>query len=327
MNYPLPLCSRADQQLARQLIESNNLRFEDDFHDLVGIFKDGILVGCCGRRGRVMKMLAVLDAYRGEGLAGDLLSELMRLGRAAGEQGFFIFTRHCTVNAFSWLGFKPLTEYSGITWLEHGGEIRQYLSERAALVRPGHNAAVFTDADPFTLGHLHLIKRAAAEADTIYVFVRADGPHALPLATRLTLTRQSVAAISNVVVTDTGPYRVPVDRFPGYSLRPGDDAIKIRVGLEEQCFSRHIAKPFHIQMRVVGVEPPPATDQSYHAMIQSHLAHWDIRLLDLGADIPPGSWLSASQLQTALHEGDEHTLATALPAPVLDHLRRTWREK
>ncbi|MCB1778249.1 MAG: GNAT family N-acetyltransferase, partial [Candidatus Competibacteraceae bacterium] len=78
MDYPLLLCSRTDRQLAQQLIESNHLHFEDNFHDLVGIFKEGTLAGCCARHGRVLKMLAVLDDYRGAGLAGDLLSELMR---------------------------------------------------------------------------------------------------------------------------------------------------------------------------------------------------------------------------------------------------------
>jgi len=322
VDYPLPLCSHFDQQLARRLIESNNLHFESNFHDLIGIFKDGKLAGCGARRGRVLKMLVVADEYRGEGLVGDLLAELMQLGRQAGEEGFFIFTRHCAVNSFGWLGFKPLAEYGGITWLEHGGEIRQYLAQRAALARPGRNAAVLTDADPVTLGHVRLIERAADEADTVYVFVRADGPHWLSLSARLALTSQSVAHITNAVVTDTGPYRLPVDRFPGYFLHPDDDATEIRVGLEEHVFGHHIAQPFHILTRVVGIEPPPATDQPYHAMMQPHLARWKIRLLEAERDIPPDAWLNARQVQAALRDGDDRALAVALPIPVLDYLRR-----
>ncbi len=322
MDYPLPLCSRADQQLAQRLLESNNLRFETNFHDLIGIFKDGALIGCGARRGRVLKMLVVADEYRGEGLVGDLLVELMRLGREAGEQGFFIFTRHCAVNSFGWLGFKPLAEYGGITWLEHGSEIRQYLAQRAALARPGHNAAVLTDADPFTLGHLRLVERAAAEADTVYVVVRADGPHWLPLPTRLELVRQSVAHLANAVVTDTGPYRLPADRFPGYFLRPGDDAVHIRIGLEEHAFGRHLAAPFNIRTRVVGIEPPLLTAQGYHALLRPHLARWKIDLLEIGPSIPRDWWIDTQQVRQALREGKHAALATVLPAPVLDRVRR-----
>lgn len=325
MDYPLLLCSRRDQQLARQLIESNHLRFETNFHDLVGYFRDGRLVACGARRGRVLKMLVVAEEFRGEGVIAPIVTELMRLGRATGEEGFFIFTRTCSVHSVTRLGFKPLAEFGGITWLEHGGEIRQYLTQRAALARPGRNAVVLTDADPFTLGHLRLVEGAAGEADTVYVFVRADGPHWLPLSARLELARQSVACIANAVVTDTGPYRLPVDRFPGYFLRPGDDAAKIRVGLEEQVFGRHIAKPFHIQTRVVGVEPPPFTDQSYHAMIQPHLARWDIGLREVGSDIPAGQWIDARQACEELRDGDDHVLAQAFPAPVLDYLQRQNR--
>lgn len=324
VDYPLPLCSRRDQQLARQLVESNNLRFETNFHDLVGYFQDGRLIACGARRGRVLKMLVVAEEFRGEGVVAGIATELMRLGHEAGEDGFFVFTRACSVHSVTRLGFKPLAEFGGITWLEHGGEIRQYLAQRAALARPGRNAAVLTDADPFALGHLRLVERAAGEADTVVVLVRADGPHWLPLSVRLELARRSVAHIANAVVTDTGPYRLPVDRFPGYFLRPGDDAAKIRVGLEEQVFGRHIAKPFHIETRVVGVEPPPSTDPGYHSMIRPHLARWDIRLREVGPDIPAGQWIDARQVREGLRD-DGQALAQALPAPVLDYLRRQHR--
>ena len=326
MDYPLPLCSRRDQQLARQLIESNNLRFETNFHDLVGYFEDGRLIACGARRGRVLKMLVVAEEFRGEGVIAPIVTELMRLGREAGEEGFFVFTRACSVHSVTRLGFKPLAEFGGITWLEHGGEIRQYLVQHAALARPGRNAAVLTDADPFTLGHLRLVERAAGEADTVVVFVRADGPHWLPLSVRLELARQSVARIASAVVTDTGPYRLPVDRFPGYFLRPGDDANQIRIGLEEHLFGRHIAKPFQIRARVVGVDPLQPDGRSYHQMIQPHLARWDIRLLEVGPDdIPAGQWISPRQAREDLRDSDGHVLAQALPAPVLDYLQRQNR--
>lgn len=321
MDYPLPLCSGRDRQAAQQLIEGNDLRFESDFDDLVGIFKDDRLAACGARRGRVLKMLVVADEFRGEGLIGDIITELMRLGREAGEDGFFIFSRPCAVESFARLGFKPLAEHGKVTLLEHGHQLHRYLAGRAPLMRSGNNSAVLINANPFTFGHAHLVEQAARIADTVYVFVHRDGPYLFPPAVRLELARRGVAHIANAVVTDTGPYRLRADAFPGYFLRPDDDADAIRMGLEGQLFGRHIAPPFHIRSRVVGSEPLDPAGRGYNQMIRPQLAQWDIRLVEIERTQRGGLWISTKQARKALLEGNSVRLAAMVPEAVLAYLR------
>ncbi len=71
MNYPLLLTSPADRRTARSLVERCDLRFEDDFDDLVGIFDAGRLAACGARAGRILKMLVVAPEFRGTGQIGD----------------------------------------------------------------------------------------------------------------------------------------------------------------------------------------------------------------------------------------------------------------
>ncbi|QTF93488.1 hypothetical protein [Halomonas sp. BM-2019] len=321
MDYPLPLCSSRDRQLARQLIEDSELRFEAGFDDLVGLFRDGRLAACGARHGRVLKMLVVAPEYRGEGLIGEIITELMRLGQAAGEDGFFIFTRPCAVDAFVGLGFKPLAETGKVTLLEHGHQLHRYLAERAPLMRSGNNAAVLVNANPFTFGHAHLVEQAARIADTVYVFVHRDGPYLFPPALRLELARRGVAHISNAVVTDTGPYRLRAEAFPSYFLGPDDDAERIRVNLEGQLFGRHIAPAFHIRTRVVGSEPLDPAGRGYNQLIRPALAEGEIRLVEIDRTQRSGLWINTRQARKALRDGDVTRLAAMVPEAVLAHLR------
>nr|MDQ2694490.1 citrate lyase ligase [Pseudomonadota bacterium] len=170
MGHPLPLISRRDRHSARALVEGCGLRFEEELDDLVGVFAGGRLAGCGARRGRVLKMLVVAAEHRGAGLLGDIVTELMRRGREAGCDGFFIFTRPATAAAFQALGFKPLAEHEQAVLLEQGNGVQGWRRRQAALARGGDNAALIAAA-PFSPQQQRLVVAAAALADTLYVLV------------------------------------------------------------------------------------------------------------------------------------------------------------
>lgn len=321
MDFPMTLCSRGDRQLAQQLVEAEGLRFEAGIDELLGIFKDTELVACGARAGRVLKMLVVSPQHRGEGLIGQLVSELLRLGGEAGESGFFIFSRRCAVESFTRLGFRPLVSHGGISWLERGSELHHYLAKRAPLMRSGNNAAVWVNANPFTLGHARLVEEAASLADNVYVFVHAEGPYLFPLAARLEMARLGVAHVANALVTDTGPYRLRADGFPGYFLRAEDDPERLRVGLEGELFAQHLAPPFDIHLRVVGSEPLDPAGRSYHQLIRPHLEGRDIRLVEIQREKLGDLWISTRRVRKALGDDDHQTLAASLPEAVHDYLR------
>jgi [citrate (pro-3S)-lyase] ligase len=320
MDYPLPLCSSRDRQAAQQLIESNDLCFESDSDDLIGLFRDGRLAACGARRGRVLKMLVVDAAFRGEGLIGGIIAELMRLGRAAGQDGFLIFTRRCSVPAFSAAGFKALSEQGPVVLLEHGNKLYRYLMERAVLMRSGDNAAVMLNANPFTRGHAALVEQAARSADTVYVFVFGEGHYLFPLDVRLEFARRGTAHIDNAVVTDLAHYRIHPELFPRYFLRPEDNAEQLRIGIEGELFARHIAPHFHITRRVVGSEPLDPAGRTYNPLMKRCLESFDIRLQEVERVKSGDLWINTKRVQKALRDGDMASLAAALPEPVLDYL-------
>lgn len=270
MGHPLPLFSRRDRRSARALVEGCGLRFEEDFDDLVGVFAAGRLAGCGARRGRVLKMLAVAEEHRGGGLLGDIVTELMRRGREAGGDGFFIFTRPATAGAFQSLGFKPLAEHERAVLLEQGNGVQGWRRRQAALARGGDNAALIADA-PFSPQQQRFIAAAAALADTLYVLVPGDaGPAA--------------AFPGNVVVAGVGPYWLDAAVFPGYFLKPDDDLERIRLEINAELIGRHIAPLLHIRVLMAAAPPPDSPAARHQEILARRLERWGVRLMAINPE-------------------------------------------
>jgi [citrate (pro-3S)-lyase] ligase len=320
MNYPLLLTSLADRRAARSLVERCDLRFEDGFEDLVGIFDAGRLAACGVRAGRILKMLVVAPEFRGTGLIGDIVTELMRLGREAGCEGFFIFTRPCTATAFTSLGFKPLVSHEKAVLLEHGNGLVSYFRARASLVRSGANGAVVVNADPFSLGHQYLIEHASTLMSTVYVLVPSEGRFVLPLPARLELARRGTAHLPNVVVTDTGPYLLSSATFPGYFLKPGDQPDQIQLEIDVDLFGQHIAPMFHIRTRLVGTEPLDPTTRSYTQTLRQRLGRWDVRLVEIERKRLGEHWINTRYVNHALARGDWRQVEACVPPTTLAYL-------
>ena len=321
MDHPLPLLSTADRQAARTLIERCGLRFETDFDDLLGLFADGQLAGCGARRGRVLKMLVVAPEQRGSGLIGIIVSELMRRGREAGCQGFFIFTQRCTAASFASLGFETLVGHEQAVLLEHGQGLRDYLRRQVRLTRSGHNGAVVISADPVTLGHQFLIEQAASQVDHLYVMVPSEGRFALPLTDRLTLTRQATAHLDNTLVLETGPYLLGTAAFPAYFLKPDATPERIRLEIDADLFGQHLAPFFDIRYRLVGSEPVDPLARFYNRILRQRLARWDIRLIEFERRQQDRRWITTAQARAALARQDWTQLTDYLPPVTVATLR------
>jgi [citrate (pro-3S)-lyase] ligase len=125
-------------------------------------------------------MLAINPDHQGGELLGGLTTELMRLGRTAGHDVFWIFTRPANAPTFEQLNFRLLVTDGPVALLEFGGGFERYLAAHDALRRTGRNAAVVVNANPFTLGHLFLVESAARAADTVYLFVVREDRSVFP---------------------------------------------------------------------------------------------------------------------------------------------------
>lgn len=305
---------------ARQLIESQGLRFEPGFDDLAGLFEMGHLVACGARRGYVLKMLAIVPSHQGTDALGMLATELIHSALSAGHDTVFVFTRPGNVASFEALNFRLLVTHGQVALLEHGPGLKAWLAHHAPLVTEGRNGAVVINGDPFTLGHLYLVESAARQVDRLYLFVVREDLSVFPFDVRFRLAQQATRHLTNVSVLDTSRYAVSAGTFPNYFLKRLDAAAPAQMQIDVRLFAQRIAPAFHVASRFVGQEPLCPTTAAYNRIMAEVLPAQGIQFHEVpriqAGDLP----ICATRVRRAFADGDFDTLRELVPPATLRFL-------
>ncbi len=306
---------------ARELVESQGLRFESDYDELVGLYEEGRLVACGARAGYVLKMLAIAPSHQGTDALGTLVTRLVQSGRAAGQDTLFVFTLPQNASSFQALNFRLLVTHGRTALLEFGPGLEAYLAAHASQITEGRNGAVVINGNPFSLGHLHLVEFAAGRVDRLYVFVLREDRSAFPFEVRFDLAARATAHLQNVTVLDTSRYAVSAGTFPSYFLKRLDEVAMAQMQIDLRLFARALAPRFHIGCRFVGEEPLCPTTAAYNQTMAEVLQETGIqcvRVPRLGAGGLP---ISATRVRAALAGNDFETLRTLVPPSTLEFLQ------
>jgi [citrate (pro-3S)-lyase] ligase len=314
------LISPRDIHLAKALVESCGLTFEEDCDVLVGIFEAGALVATAGRKGNVLKMFAIAPDHQGGATLGELATGLIRGGAAAGYETFFVFTAPANVSAFQALNFSPLVYHPQAVLLEYGGGLPRYLANHRHLVRCGYNGAVVVNCNPFTRGHRYLIEHAAGQVDHLYVFVVREDRSAFPYAARLRLVQEGVRDLTNVSVLDSSHYAVSAVTFPAYFLKRPEAAATVQMEIDLLLFGWRIAPFFHIRRRFIGTEPNCRVTRLYGETMQRVLPGCGIETVQLERLQAGDGAISAWRVREALRREAYEELRLLVPQSTLDFL-------
>ncbi len=324
MFFATPLTSGRDLAEARALIESQGLLFEENADELAGLFENDRLVATGARAGYVFKMLAIDPAHQGGETLGALLTELHRLGRAAGHDVFWLFTRPENVASFLPYHFQLLVIGGRAALLELGRGFERWVDEHRPQIRPGRNGACVINGNPFTLGHLHLVEQASRRVDTLYVFIVREDRSVFPYAVRRRLAEQATAHLPNVVVLDTSRYAISAATFPSYFLKKLDQVAIEQMRLDIRLFGQRIAPVFSIRVRFAGTEPTDPATKAYNQVMREVLPECDLEWVELprtaSAGDEPGAVISASRVRAALARGDLETIRDWVPPVTMEYL-------
>ena len=317
----VPLLTAAERLDARRLIESQGLAFEDGWDELVGIYDTGRLVAVAARAGYVLKMFAVDDSCQGGEALGALVTTLTSLGRAAGHDAFLVFTRPEHAGSFEYCGFRLLVATGAVALLECGGGLERYLDAHRHLRRDGTNGAVVINGNPFTRGHQYLVETAAAQVDTLYVFIVREDRSVFPFAVRFRLADEATRHLPNVVLLDTSRYAVSAGTFPSYFLRRNDEKARLQMEVDVRLFATHLAPAFGITTRFVGHEPYCDTTAGYNRTMKDVLPQYGIDLVEVERTARDGRFISATDVRAALAAGDFAALEGLVPPSTLAFLQ------
>lgn len=318
MSDTLTAVSPRDTRLQKQV---------DELLAREGIRRDGCLDYTCGILdedwnlaatgscfANSIRCLAVDNARRGEGLLNQVVGHLMEVQAQRGNSHVFLCTKPQTARFFGDLGFYELARVEDVlVFMENRRRgFSDYCAALARTRRNGDAAAIVMNANPFTLGHLHLVERAAAENETVHLFVLSEEAGPIPFAVRRRLVREGAAHLPNVVCHDSGPYLISSATFPSYFLKDGDDVIRVHAALDLQLFGE-IAACLDIRRRYVGEEPASRVTGLYNAVMAQKLPEKGIECRIIPRLEAEGGPVSASTVRQAIHDGRVEAIRPLVP--------------
>jgi [citrate (pro-3S)-lyase] ligase len=291
----------------------------------VSLVDAGRLVGTGSLAGRVIQGLAVDEGLRGAGIAARIVSELEAEASRRGRSRLFVFTSPGNRGIFESLGYRAIAQAGeDAILLEKGEGLAEWLSGLRKAVdlalAPGREvertkvAALVVNCNPFTLGHLHLVRTASGGADLVVVLVVREEASSFPFDVRFRLVREGVAGLGNVIVLPGSDYIVSRATFPTYFLKDrAGEAAAIHARLDADLFGRRIAPAIGVTRRYVGEEPYSPVTAIYNKALAEVLPPLGVELVEIPRLASGGAAVSASAVRRAIREGRLESVRAIVP--------------
>ena len=311
------LYSRPPEGLARrrleQFLEKQGLRYDPGLQ-LAVVFYDaqGNIAAAGGLQKNVLKCIAVDRQYRGEGLTASVLSALRAAAFQQGQRRLFLFTKPENDRMFGEFGFYEIARTGDMLLMENQkGGVRQFVDSLAR--GRGLQAAVVANCNPFTLGHRYLIEQAAAQCDTLHLFILSEEAGLFPAQARMELARQGAADLANVLIHPTSDYLISAATFPTYFLKEGQIEEGAGGALDLEIFGRYFVPALQIAKRFVGQEPFSPITARYNRQMREILPRFGVEVVELPRKEQGGIAVSASRVRELLAEGRLEEIRPLVP--------------
>ena len=308
----------------KALLERVDITLDEHLDYSCAVFdEDGQPIATGSAFGPTLRCFAVDPAHQGEGLLNEVITHLMENRQERGFFHLFVYTKPNSAKFFKDLGFSVIAEVPGLLiFLENRKDgFPGYLKKLESHKRPGKNAAIVMNANPFTLGHRYLVETAAQAFNNVYLFLLSENAGPIPAAVRHRLVRDGVADLPNVVCLETGEYLISSATFPGYFLKSEEKVLRTQAQLDTALFVQ-IAQALDIRVRFVGSEPRSVVTGIYNEVLSEALpAHGiECRILPR-KELPDGRIISASAVRQAIHDDALDSVAHMLPETTLAYFR------
>lgn len=312
----IPSWDTQGQSQMDALLESQGIRRDGNLDYSCGIFdEDDVLLATGSCFGSTLRCLAVCGSHQGEGLLNEVVGHLMQLQAERGNTHLFVYTKPASARFLEDLGFREIAQVPGkLVFMENRRDgFSQYCRRLAARrTRQTETAGIVMNANPFTLGHLHLVEQAARENERVDLFILSEEAGPIPFAVRRKLVLAGVAHLDNVCCHDSGPYIISAATFPSYFLKDGDSAIETQAALDLVVFGK-IAEVLGIRRRYVGREEASHVTALYNQAMKEALPKMGIACVEIPRLQVGGRTVSASTVRQAIHDGCLEQVRDLLP--------------
>jgi [citrate (pro-3S)-lyase] ligase len=315
-----------------RLLRASGLEMEADIQVFVVARDRKKIVGCAGLADGVVKCVAIAKERRGSSLAVKLMDEVQRLAMKRGQSHLFLYTKPDRAPLFEGCGFHQIVEVPGHACLMENTPvgIRDYCESLRAFRQQGQRiGCVVLNANPFTLGHLDLVRRALRECDWLHVFVVAEDASTIRYADRLDMVRAGLAGMDRLTVHGGSKYLISKATFPSYFIKDSHEVETCGTAIDLLIFRRYIAPALGITHRFVGSEPFCLVTRKYNEDMFEWLESASVEAAPIHVvEIPrlevEGRAVSASEVRRLLAKDDFAAMTALTPATTLSRLRAIY---
>lgn len=318
--------NRSNRQID-ELLSAEGIRRDGNLDYTCAVYDDEmniIATGSCYEN--TLRCMAVSRDYQGEGLMNTIVTQLMEVQYARGNIHLFLYTKCESAKFFRDLGFSEIARIEDrLVFMENRATgFFQYLGQlknNIVNVPADKNAMVsglVMNANPFTLGHLYLVEKAASESDLLHLFIVSEDASLIPFSVRKQLVMEGTAHLKNICYHDSGPYIISNATFPSYFQKDSTDIITGHALLDLTIFLK-IANALNINRRYVGEEPNSQVTGIYNQIMQAELPKSGIDCIIIPRKETEGAPISASTVRTAIKNNNIDLLKKLVPQSTLDY--------
>ncbi len=327
------LNDREEVEEVRTFLAEFDLTYSpDEVEYTLAFLKEDEIFATGSIQGNILRNIAISDAVQGQGISATLISMLLQEQAMCGRFHNFVYTKVSSATMFRGLGFSEVAKAEPFVVLLESGTYsvgkycKELVAKVGALEEGETRASLVMNCNPFTLGHQALVKKAAAENDSVVLFVVSEDLSKFPFKERMHMVEKGVEQFANVKVVAGGAYIISNATFPTYFTH-GADTAYAQTRLDAEIFGKHIAKALGITKRYVGSEPLDVVTNEYNTALLEVLPKHGVSVEVMTRITEDLEVISASAVRAALAEKDWETVVKLVPQTTLGVLQSEALEK
>ena len=305
----IPMGTAFFRKRVEEFLSSNSLSLEavDAYYAILDENEE--IIAGAGISGDVIKCVAVAGEARSSGLMVPLISHIVSL---SGGRCLKVFTKPEYKVVFESLGFHLIASAPKAILLENGRGLEEYCAYLEAYRGEGRACAIVMNANPLTLGHEDLVRRASEMFDRVYVIAVKEDVSLFSYEERLSMMNE-VLSSDRISVLDGSSYQISAATFPSYFIKDRSEASETQMRLDIDLFARRIAPVLGVTVRVVGEEPSDALTARFNELLSALLPSYGLEASVLPRLCIGQVPLSASMVRNALSVGDYRKASSMVP--------------
>lgn len=229
---------------------------------------------------------------------------------------------------------KKMTDVFNIEAIRFGGKLKRapeidmiknndfviYLNQIRPSYKSGLNGAIVMNCNPFTKGHLYLIKEASKRVDNLYIFVVEENKSFFPFEDRYALVKSGTSHLSNVQVLKSGKFAISSTTLPGYFEKDQLGDVYLDASSDLELFLQ-IAKVLDISIRFAGHEPMDKFTAQYNLNMGKYLTRYGIEFCEIERVKDENEYISASRVRRLLKEDKLAEIKQLVPDCTYEYLK------